>query len=219
MKERWLWFFVLLLDAIVGVIFIRYTWPAMKGTSTHEAVTLYLFQNFVPMFRGKFSRGTFLMMTIVILAGTVLALLMYHKRYILQMCVVFLGFSMILFFNIERFREIESSAKRVNMSNAAVELLKERPELLKGAEIYYYGKGTYSKSMVFSFYDQTLYCMDVNKKFEGGEGKVYFTYIPEIYQEDGMNIFQLDENEYLVTEDEEIAAALEGIYQRWSASK
>ncbi|MDE5779093.1 MAG: hypothetical protein K2I10_11390, partial [Lachnospiraceae bacterium] len=198
LKNRTLWIWTMIGNVVVILLYAFYAYPVMKGASMKENASLYIFRCFsVHNKQTKFSWSVFGIAVLIMFVGSLIFLFLYQKKRVLVMCALLLGFSAILFQEIDCRQNREASRRRYEMSNASYELM-ESSLLPEDVKVYYGGTGLFGKAILVTLYNKDVTYLKGVKNLPDLENAVLLTNNPEKYSVGTeCHIFQLDSNEYI----------------------
>lgn len=197
-------------NVIAVLVFVFYSYPLLQGSSMKQNGTTYFFMAFA---RYKeqvlFSKGVIAIALATMLAGTVVFLILFHKKRYLYMAIAFLGFSMLLIHQVEIRQNRPAAERKYKLNDATWKLIKE-DVLPEDIQIYYGDENRYSQvTMTTLFAEEPYYLPDKNAVSDLSEA-VLLTNEPEdyMYCEDSY-VFKVDKHEYIITQSEEVKDILD----------
>lgn len=221
LSEKALWMWTGIGSVAVALVYVFYSLPVFQGVSMKNNASLYMFMCFsLYEEQVNFSKNVIAVALAIMVAGSVLFLLLYRKRRIIPMCMMVFGFSVILFWNLEQRQNQQASDRRYEMSNGSYAVLQSGIPF-NDLDVYYGGSGLYTKATVFTLYNKDVTYLDDVNVLKDLEDAVLLTNQPVKYLENAnTDIYQLDDNEYILTENQDMSEALASAgYTRVECSK
>ena len=200
-----------ILGSVVAVLtYVFYTFPRLEGTSMTQNGTLFFLLAFSRYEEQMyFSKSVLAIALAIMLAGTTVFLLLFHKKRYLYMAVAFLGFSVLLTHQVEIRQNRPAAERKYKLNDATWKLVKE-DILPEDIQIYYGGIRRYCQvTLTTLFAEEPYFLPDMNEVKDLSEA-VLLTDEPEdyMYCEDSY-VFKVDKHEYIITQSEEVKDILD----------
>jgi hypothetical protein len=214
LKSRYLCIWTALGNLVVMLVYIFYSYPILKGADMKNNASLYVFMCFARYQKQThFSKSVFAIAFLIMLVGSLIFLFLYQRKSAIWMCMCFLGFSVILFLNIETRQNRAASERRYQMSNASYELV-ENQVLADDLDVYYAGSEIFCKSVLVTLFNKDVtFLQNVNDATDLSTS-VLLTNEPENYTDlEDVYVFKLDNNEYVMTKND---SAYEALVQKYA---
>lgn len=211
LKFKWIFIWTGILTFLVGLVYVFYTYPQLKGNNITKRTTSYLFLAFTRYEQQrKFSKNVIGIALILLVLFTCLLLFLYKRRQMITICAVVLLFSICLFQQVQEKQCIPSSQKRYSMGDATYELLKN--DLLEGKQLYCFGSGVYEKAVFNMNYDKDIEFR--RSEFKSDEDAVLFSNsLEKLKQYGAPYIYQMDNNEWIGVWNEKTNEMLDDVYK------
>ncbi len=144
------------ITGIVGIVYVFYSLPILKGKSMTSNASLYFFRMFslYPK-QQKFSKNVFGVALALLVGYTCFLLFMQYKKCFITMCITTLIFAGGLYIQLERNQCIPASDRRYEASNATYELL-QNDWNQENSNIYCAGTENYRKAVLVTAYDKAI---------------------------------------------------------------
>ncbi len=211
-KVKWIAFWSVLLTLIVGVTFVFYAYPILKGVSLKNNASLYFFMAFSRYDgQGKFSKNIIIIALGLFVIFTGIMLCLYRKKQFISLCTVAMIFSVLLFWQVEMIQCSPSSNKRYDKSNGVHKLLQSAE--IKDSTVCCMGSSSFKKAVLVSEYSEEniLYYGD---EFELVENTIMITDKKDRLEEfQPKCILKLDNNEWVGVWNLKTAEQLKKLYK------
>lgn len=210
LKFKWVFIWTGVLTFLVGLVYVFYTYPQLKGNNITKRTTSYMFLAFTRYEQHrKFSRNVIGIALILLIIFTCLILFLYKRRQMITICAIVLLFSICLYQRVQEKQCIPSSQKRYSMADATYELLESG--LLEGKQLYCFGSGVYEKAVFNMNYDDNIEFR--RSEFKSDKDAVLFSNsLEKLKQYKAAYIYQLDNNEWIGVWNEKISEMLDNTY-------
>lgn len=201
-------------NIIVVLVFIFYSFPKFVGTSMKDNGTLYFFLAFA-RYDGqtKFSKSVIGIALLIMIAGTVVFLFFFYKKRYIYMATAFVGFSILLTYNVETIQNQPAAKRRYEVNDVTWQLIKS-DVLPEDIEIYYDGSERYRKTTLTTLFAEEPKCVNDMNTITDLSDAILLTNVPRRYENhDNTYVFKLDKSEFVLTQDEEVKEILLNNYE------
>ncbi|MDE6626976.1 MAG: hypothetical protein K2K56_11490 [Lachnospiraceae bacterium] len=215
LKFKWIAIWSWVLNIIVVLVYVFYSFPILDRKSMRSNSTLYLF---IPFARYKkqliFTKNVFMIALFLLVVFTVILLFLYKRKQFVAFCMVTILFSVALFWRTEEKQCKPAAERKYNACDATYALLEEET-IFSDKNIYCAGTEMYRKGVLIAAYDKDIVynLQDV----QVNEDTVLLSNTVDTFEEYRPSyVFQLDSNEWIGIWDEELKSVLEKRYQSHS---
>lgn len=211
-KFKWVTIWSVMITLGVGLVYVFYSYPAIKKVTMREITSFYLFIPFARYWNQfKFDKKFLVIMLGVLVIFTLGLLFLYRRKQIIALSAAVMIFSVAMFSTVEKKQMTKASGRRYMQSDAIYALCKNST-LLEDKRVQCAGGGNFGRAVFFALYDENI--IYDKKQFVFDEDSVILTEkLNTQFQYSAKYVFKLDNNEYIGVWDDELAGKLEDIYE------
>lgn len=218
LKFKWIAIWSGVLNIIVVLVYVFYSFPILNKNSMKSNGSLYLFLPFARYEKQTvFSKNVFVIALSLLFVFTVILLFLYRRQQLTAFCVVTIIFSIALLWRTEEIQCKPAANRRYNACDATYALL-ESDTLFIDKNVYCAGTEIYRKGVLIAAYDKDIIYNLQN--IQADEDTVLLSNKVDVFEEyQPSYVFQLDSNEWMGIWDEELKPILEERYQPYSGTE